>query len=76
MFGFRLISRGRGAVGRSGSGRRWLALFWGLALVPLLGWGQEIIEPPQECNGLCGGGCECLRRKCSGAGHMCQSWRS
>ena len=49
MFGFRLISRGRGAGGRSGgSGRRWLALFWGLALVPLLGWGQEIIEHPQN----------------------------
>ena len=45
MFGFRLISRGRGAVGRSGSGRM---LFWGLALVPLLGWGQVIIEEPQD----------------------------
>ena len=43
MFGFRLISRGR-----SGSGQNWLALFWGLVLVPLLGWGQEIIEPPRN----------------------------
>ena len=48
MFGFRLISRGRGAGGRSGSGQNWLGLFWGLALVPLLGWGQVILEPPRN----------------------------
>ena len=69
MFGFRLISRGRGAGGRSGFGQNWLGLFWGLALVPLLGWGQEIIEPPQD-EAVCVGEDARFTSKVSGAGRI------